>query len=76
MPSRVVTAEMPSDAPRLRSRFNMLDPSVRYCGGMVAKAMVLSGMNTNPMPSPCTTPLMTTGRIPISSDQWLICHSE
>ena len=31
---------MPTDAPMLRSRLSRLDPSVRYCGGIVANAVV------------------------------------
>src|SRR3546814_15641195 len=44
VPSSVVTTEMPTDPPTLRSRLSRLAPSVRHVGPSVAKAMVLSGM--------------------------------
>src|SRR3546814_2612722 len=50
-PSRVVTTEMPTDAPMLRERLSRLDPSVRCCGAIVANAIVFKGMKISPMPS-------------------------
>src|SRR3546814_20489183 len=43
-PSRVVTTEMPTDAPRLRKRLSRLDPSVRGCGAVGANALVFHGI--------------------------------
>ena len=47
-----ITRLMPTEEPRLRISVHSAAPSVRISPGRVAKAMVLSGTNTNPRPTP------------------------
>ena len=47
--------EMPIAEPMLRNRLSNAAPSPRKCGASVVKASTVSGLNTKPMPRPCTT---------------------
>ena len=52
--------DMPALTPNLRKSVLKLVPSSRSEDFKVAKVMVLSGMNTKPVPKPCMMPFMTT----------------
>src|SRR5438270_12355826 len=65
---------MPMLPPRLRIRLRIAVPWVRMWRGSVDSARMLSGTWVQPRPNPCSSPEMMTGAIPISSENWLICH--
>src|SRR6266446_5888874 len=65
---------MPMLPPRLRITLRIAVPWVRMWRGRFDSAMMLSGTKVQPRPNPCNTPEMTTGAIPICSENWVICH--
>src|ERR1700674_3913472 len=65
---------MPTLPPRLRIRLRIAVPWVRMWRGRVDNAMMFRGTWVQPRPKPCSSPEMTIGAMPISSENWLICH--
>ena len=66
--------EMPTLAPRLRTRVKTPVPSGRCFGARVAKARVLNGTKIRPMPTPWMIPETMIGRLVIERSKWVICH--
>ena len=74
--SAEITTEMPTLLPMLRTRLNIAAPSLRSRGASEAKVTVVSGGNTKPMPSPCTTPVTAISRGVTSVSKAVIACSD
>ena len=64
--------EMPALLPRLRDRVKTPVPSGRSDGSRVAKATMVIGVKTKPVPSPWMKPVEATSKLFICNEKWLI----
>ena len=67
---------MPALLPTLRSRAKKPVASARKVGLSVPKASTVTGMNTIPVPRPCTKPVVAMARQSMFRAKWLIDQKE